>query len=209
MNVQRGNNDDFGFDWDDDDFFPITQPMHFYNSYTSNASSIPVVTQPPQRDFLHDPVLAEEPPSPDITPVPGPVTEPSLNAATPLFVLDPGQACAQGPGSALPDLGQYSSPAVPDDSALSRPKTPSNGTAFSMQPLEGSTSECSDSIGPVSAPLVVSAPATLSDPATALPESQGRSVLQTRPPEYLKDYVQLIRAVHSHMYECLLFKITI
>ncbi|CAN8021949.1 unnamed protein product [Ixodes persulcatus] len=139
--------------------------MHFYNSSTSNASSIPVVTQPPQRDFLHDPALVEEPPSPDIIPVPGPVTEPSLNAATPVSVLDPGQACAQGPGSALPDPGQYSSPAVPDDSALSRPKTPSSGTAPSTQPLEGSTCECSDSIGPVSAPLVVSAPATLSDPA--------------------------------------------
>ncbi|CAN7978481.1 unnamed protein product, partial [Ixodes persulcatus] len=172
VNVQQRHNDDFGFDWDDDDFSPITQSMHFYNSSTSNATSIPVVTQPPQRDFLHDPVLVEEPPSPDITPVPFPVTEPSLNAAMPLSVLDPGQACAQGPGSALPDPGQYSSPAVPDDSALSRSKTPSSGTASSMQPLEGSTSECSDSIGPLSAPLVVSAPATLKDPATALTESQ-------------------------------------
>ncbi|CAN8016669.1 unnamed protein product [Ixodes persulcatus] len=49
--------------------------MHFYNSSTSNASSIPVVTQPPERDFLHDPLVVEEPPSPDITPVPGPVTD--------------------------------------------------------------------------------------------------------------------------------------
>ncbi|KAG0430548.1 hypothetical protein HPB47_022601 [Ixodes persulcatus] len=45
---------------------------------------------------------------------------------------------------------------------------------------------------PSKAARVISAPATLSDPPTALPESQGRPVRQTRPPEYLKDYVQLI-----------------